>query len=97
MEINEALAKLNELQIKMYAYRSASSALYLDGVTVAPRDTSAGRGVALGILAGEEHKLFSAPEVGDLLELVVHKDGDLNTRSEHKSKRIIDERTSKPE
>ena len=29
--------------------------------------------------------------------VVVHKDGDLNTRSEHKSKRIIDERTSKPE
>lgn len=78
MEINEALAKLNELQIKMYAYRSASSALYLDGVTVAPRDTSAGRGVALGILAGEEHKLFSAPEVGDLLEFLKSKKSELD-------------------
>ena len=29
--------------------------------------------------------------------VVVHKDGDLNTRSEHKSKRVIDERTQKPE
>ena len=25
--------------------------------------------------------------------VIVHKDGELNTRSEHKSKRIIDERT----
>ena len=78
MELNEALAKLNELQIKMYAYRSASSALYLDGVTVAPSDTSAGRGVALGILAGEEHKLFSAPEVGELLEFLRGKKSELD-------------------
>ena len=68
MELNEALAKLAELQKKLYAYQAADSALYLDGTTVAPRDTSEGRGVALGILAGERHKLFSAPEVGELLD-----------------------------
>lgn len=78
MEINEALAKLNELQMKMYAYRTASSALYLDGVTVAPKETSAGRGVALGILAGEEHKLFSAPEVGELLAFLKEKKSELD-------------------
>ena len=68
MERSEALARLAELQRKMYAYQAASSALYLDGTTVAPRDTAEGRGVALGILAGERHKLFSAPEVGELLD-----------------------------
>lgn len=67
MELNEALAKLAELQKKMYAYNVASSALYLDGVTVAPKDTAAGRGVTLGILAGEAHKLFANEEVGGLL------------------------------
>ena len=30
-------------------------------------------------------------------KVVVHEDGGLNTRSEHKSKRIIDERKSKYE
>ncbi len=76
MERNEALAKLAELQKKLYAYQSASSALYLDGTTVAPRDTAEGRGVALGVLAGEQHKLFSAPEVGELLEFLWgEKDG----------------------
>ncbi len=78
MELNEALAKLNELQMKMYAYRTASSALYLDGVTVAPKETSAGRGVALGILAGEEHKLFACPEVGELLAFLKEKSSELD-------------------
>ena len=44
MELNEALAKLAELQKKLYAYQAADSALYLDGTTVAPKDTSEGRG-----------------------------------------------------
>ena len=75
MELHEALTALAELQRKRYAYECASSSLYLDGVTVAPRNTSEGRGVALGILAGEQQKLFTAPEVGQLLDwLNEHKD-----------------------
>ena len=75
MELNLALEQLATLQKKLYAYNSATSALYLDGVTVAPRDTAEGRGIALGILAGEQHKVFSAPEVGELLAfLAEHKD-----------------------
>ena len=75
MDLQTALQQLEELQQKLYAFRTASSALYLDGVTVAPRDTSEGRGVALGILAGEEHKLFSSAETGELIAfLEQHKD-----------------------
>ena len=75
MELNQALEQLSALQKKMYAFNTASSALFLDGATVAPRDTAEGRGVALGILAGESHKLFSAPEVGELLSfLAEHKE-----------------------
>lgn len=70
MELNEALAGLAELQRKLYAYAAADSALYLDGTTVAPRDTAEGRGVALSVLAGERHRLFSAPEVGGLLDFL---------------------------
>ena len=78
MELNEALAKLAELQKKLYAYQAADSALYLDGTTVAPKDTSEGRGVALGVLAGERHKLFSAPEVGELLDSLWERREELN-------------------
>ena len=68
MEIQQAMDELEQLQKKLYAYTVAQSSLYLDGVTVAPRDTAAGRGVALGILAGEQHKIFSDPKVGEMLE-----------------------------
>ena len=44
MELNEALASLAELEEKLYAYQAADSALYLDGTTVAPKDTAEGRG-----------------------------------------------------
>ena len=78
MELNEALAKLAELEKKLYAYQAADSALYLDGTTVAPKDTAEGRGVALGVLAGERHKLFSAPEVGELLDFLWEQRGELD-------------------
>ena len=79
MELKEALEQLEALQQKMFAYRTASSSLYLDGVTVAPRDTSAGRGVALGVLAGEMHKLFTGPEVGELLDFLDSRRDELDS------------------
>ena len=53
MEQNEKLRALETLQKKLYAYNCASNSLYLDAVTVAPKNTAEGRGVALSILAGE--------------------------------------------
>ena len=75
MDLKEELQRLGELQTRLYAYNCASSSLYLDGVTVAPRDTSQGRGVALGVLAGESHKLLADPRTGELLDfLTEHRD-----------------------
>ena len=87
MELKQALEQLEQLQRKMYAYGMASSAIYLDAVTVAPKDTAEGRGVALGILAGESHKLFSAPEVGELLDELYDRRGEL----EHTVRRQVEE------
>ncbi len=80
MEIKEAIAQLDMLQQKMFAFNAASSALYLDGVTVAPKETSQGRGVALGILAGESHKAFANAEVGELLSFLEANISSLNSR-----------------
>ena len=77
MDLQTALQQLESLQQTLFAYRTASSALYLDGVTVAPRETSEGRGVALGILAGEEHKLFSAPATGELIAFLEEHKAEL--------------------
>ncbi len=75
MELNEAVQQLELLQKKLYAYTCADSSLYLDAVTVAPKNTSEGRGVALSILAGERQKLMTCPETKALLdELAGHLD-----------------------
>lgn len=41
MELKNALEQLGLLQKKLYAYQTASSSLYLDSVTVAPKDRRA--------------------------------------------------------
>ncbi len=75
MEWNKAVQQMELLQKKKYALTCASSSLYLDAVTVAPKNTSEGRGVALSILAGEEQKLMTSPETRALLdELAEHLD-----------------------
>lgn len=66
--LTDALQQLELLQKRMYAYKSATSALYLDSLTTAPKDTAEGRGVAMGILAGESQKLLTAPETRSLLD-----------------------------
>ena len=49
MELTEKLAQLDALQKKLYAFTCAESSLYLDSVTVAPKNTAEGRGVALSL------------------------------------------------
>ena len=70
MELKEALQQLELLQKKLYAYNTATSSLYLDSVTTAPKNTSEGRGVAMSILAGESQKLLTDPKVGELLDFL---------------------------
>ncbi len=70
MDKNEALAVLADVQRKLFAFNAASSSLYLDGVTVAPKDTSEGRGVAQGVLAGEQHKLMTDPALAEALAVL---------------------------
>jgi carboxypeptidase Taq len=78
MELQEALVQLSVLQKKMYAFTCAESSLYLDGVTVAPRDTSEGRGVALGVLAGERQKLMTDESTGELLSYLKTQEAALD-------------------
>lgn len=78
MELNEALESLETIQRKLYAYNAASSALYLDGDTVAPRDTAEGRGVALGVLAGERHRILTGAELRKALAVLEERKGELD-------------------
>ena len=68
MELQTALQQLEMLQKKQYALNCACSALNLDADTVAPKNTAEGRGVALGVLAGEMQQLLVCPETKALLD-----------------------------
>ncbi len=78
MDLREALIHLDALQKKMFAYKYAESSIYLDSVTVAPKETGRGRGIALGILAGEKQKLVTALENGTLLAYLAENAAGLN-------------------
>ena len=67
-EMTAKLEKLAELQKQLYAFRYATSSIYLDGATVAPKDTEEGRGEALGILTGYMYDLSTKAETIELLE-----------------------------
>lgn len=82
MEIKDALQELEALQKKLYAYTAASSSLYFDGLTAAPSDTAQGRGMALGILAGEQQKLMTARETGELLHFLSERKEELSVQQQ---------------
>lgn len=68
MKKDQALSVLSENQKKSYAYNYALSSIYLDSLTVAPRDTAAGRGEALEILSAESYKISTDPALGEALD-----------------------------
>ena len=84
-ELKQKTEKLAELQKKMFAFKYATSAMYLDGVTVAPRDTEEGRGEALGILSEYEYSLATSKETIDLLEYLKAHNSEL---SEHQNREV---------
>ena len=78
MDKEKLLQELETLQKRLYAYRYAQSSIMLDGETVAPSGSAPGRGIALGILAGEEQRLMTGSETGKLLEALSEMSEDLD-------------------
>ena len=74
MTLHEAIEKLNELEKASYALHHAQSILYVDGDTVAPKNSWKGRGKALAFLGELMYKQLVNPETGEVLETVLqHK------------------------
>lgn len=84
-ELKQKTEQLAELQKKMFAFHYATSSIYLDGVTVAPRDTEEGRSEALGILSEYEYALTTSKETIELLEYLKAHAGEL---SEHQNREV---------
>lgn len=67
-DASAALEALREIEAKQHAYSHASSMIYLDSVTAAPKGTTEGRGRTLAMLSEEQYKLTTGGETGELLE-----------------------------
>ena len=76
MTLEQAVEKLNEIEKASYALKHAQSILYVDGDTVAPKNSWKGRGKALAYLGELTYRQLVSPETGEVLETILsHPDG----------------------
>lgn len=68
--VNSALDELNSIQKKLSALEHAMALIYYDGVTAAPKDTAANRGMTLSVLSEEVYKLSTSADTVELLEFL---------------------------
>ncbi len=71
MTLQEALAKMNELEAAQQAYNHAMGVLSLDGETAAPRNAAKGRGQTFAYLSGVTYQLLVNDQVREVLETVL--------------------------
>ena len=76
MTLEQAVEKLNELEKASYAVNHAQSILYVDGDTVAPKNSWKGRGRALAYLGELTYKQLVNPETGEMLETILQHRGE---------------------
>ncbi|MBQ7459862.1 MAG: carboxypeptidase M32 [Oscillospiraceae bacterium] len=78
MDVREAIEKLNELELREFAYNHAMGILYYDGATGAPKRSAEPRGKTLGILAGEAYKISTDREAVALLDFLREHSDELD-------------------
>jgi len=78
MTTETAREQLKILQAKMAAYGHATSLIFYDGVTTAPKGTAANRGQTLSILSEESYKLATGEETLALLNNLDEHKEELN-------------------
>lgn len=71
MTTTEALNRLTELERTLRAYNHAIGCLNYDGETVAPRNAAPARGETMAFLSGIVHEKVTAPETGELIEVLL--------------------------
>ena len=71
MTLEQALARMEELENAQYAYGHAMGLLYVDGDTVAPKRSVTGRSKTLGYMSEITYKLLINDEVKEALETIL--------------------------
>ena len=71
MNLETAIAKLNELEATQHAYHHAMGVLTLDGATAAPKRAALGRGKTLGVLSGITYQMMVNDETREVLQTIL--------------------------
>lgn len=90
MTLEQALARMDELENAQYAYNYATGVLYVDGDTAAPKQSVRGRSRALGYLSEASYKLLVNDEVKEALETVLAH-ADAVTPAQHRRAELLKE------
>ena len=90
MTLEQALAKMNELQTAQQAYNHAMGVLSLDGETAAPSASARGRADTMGYLSGVTYRLLVNDEVKEALETILQQ-GDQVTPVQRRQAELLKE------
>ncbi len=90
MELQTALKKLNETEKSQYALRHAMSILFVDGDTVAPKNSWKGRGKALGYLSELSYRQMVNEETGEVLSTIL-ANRDSVTEMQYRQAEVLQE------
>jgi len=66
--IEEALAKLKELESRQNALNHAMQTVFYDAATVAPKGSAEGRGMTMGVLSGMTYDLITGEDTVSLIQ-----------------------------
>ena len=91
MTLKEALEKLQELERANYAIGHASSVLYVDALTVAPKQSWRGRGETLGYLGELAYRAMVNPETGEVLETVLNSGDQVDEKTRRQAEVLKEE------
>lgn len=85
MTLEQALAKMNELESALQAYNHAMGVLSLDGETAAPRKSANGRGQTMGYLSGLTYQLMVNDAVAEALQTILDAGDDVSARDRRRA------------
>lgn len=77
----QVIEELNQLEIKMAAYKNALATMSWDGATFAPKNSVNDRAQAMGIIGGEAFKLTTSDELDELLKAIEENPQDYDKKA----------------
>ena len=90
MDLKTAIEKLNELEKVNYALRHATSVLYVDGNTAAPKNSWRGRGETMGYLGELSYRAMVNEETGELLSIILENRDQVDEKTFRQAEELKD-------